>query len=182
MKDLEYYFILGVICFIISFIAIYKHFKKGYDGKINLSSYINLIGMSTTLSLFLGWIGAMIVGGITLGIYSSNIEHRDYEKHYLYITSVNRGNDIEGDFFLGSGTIKEKSYYYFYYKSKYGYKLDKVDADNSYIVETDEGKPRITKVKTKYNQDHFIKITYGGFKRYIIYVPKNTIVRDFKLK
>ena len=91
--------------------------------------------------------------------------------HIVDIMSINRGSSVEGHFSLGSGTIEETSYYFYYYETDRGIKLGKVEADDTYIVETSEFIPSIYEVK---EANTFL--TYN-----ILYVPIGTVMTVYNL-
>ena len=63
------------------------------------------------------------------------------------ILSIKQDNSVNGHFILGTGSIQDVQYYFYYYNTDKGIKLDKVKSDKSYIIETDEYEPSIYKVK-----------------------------------
>ena len=91
--------------------------------------------------------------------------------HIVDIMSISRGSSVEGHFSLGSGTIEETSYYFYYYETDKGIKLGKVEADDTYIVETDEFIPSIYEVKEA-----------NTFSTYnTLYVPFGTVMTVYSL-
>lgn len=107
-----------------------------------------------------------------------------YEKeHYLYIYSLKNQNDTSGDFFLGSGAIESTEYYYYFYKGQNGYRRSKERVYDVSIQETDSRRPEIVKIiKTYSHEKSFIKWTpQTHSENYIMYVPTNTIIRNFKV-
>ena len=91
--------------------------------------------------------------------------------HIVDIMSISRGSSVEGHFALGSGTVEEKSYYFYYYETEKGIKLGKVPADNTYIVETDKFVPSIYEIK---EANTFF--TYNS-----LYVPIGTVMTVYSL-
>ena len=91
--------------------------------------------------------------------------------HIVDIMSISRGSSVEGHFALGSGTIEEQSYYFYYYETEKGIKLGKIPADNTYIVETNEFVPSIYEVKAA---NTFF--TYNN-----LYVPVGTVMTVYSL-
>jgi len=103
------------------------------------------------------------------------------------IASINRGSQLTGSFFLGTGSIGSRSYYYTYIKEDKGFMLTKYRTSTTHIVETDVGVPKIT-----YNNyacpKPFTSWLLGGtrMRNYtewnkVFHVPPNTILREFKL-
>lgn len=137
----------------------------------------------------IGWIFYMIIPSFAAGILFSELNPKKStvkEYHYLYIKSLRNISSTEGEFFLGSGSIESVEYYYFFYQSTIGLKRSKIPVNNISIIETDERPPEIVKRKQCYSQDTFIKwrcreIDSRREDAYIMYVPKNTIIKEFKV-
>ena len=91
--------------------------------------------------------------------------------HIVDIMSINRGSSVEGHFSLGSGTIEETSYYFYYYETDKGIKLGKVEADDTYIIETHEFIPSIYEVKEAN--------TFSTYNN--LYVPVGTVMTVYSL-
>lgn len=151
-----------------------------WSGISKLRDVSNFISYSVLYS-FMGMVSCFFIGLVVILGYSEFADYKEFEKRDVYINSINRGSEMNGNFFLGSGSIDTKQYYFYYYKSTYGYKLSKIEAYNTYIVETNDMKPQIVKTYKDYD-DGFISLKDGNVSiRNIIYVPKNTIVKDFVL-
>jgi len=168
-----------IISFLVGFFYVKKHWDTDTSILDNLLSSIGIMVFSIVISIFASLI---IVCGV-IGIYSLFVDHNEVEKHYVYPVSINREKDVEGEFILGSGSVESVNYYYFYYETIYGYKLSKIESNNTYIVETNKRKPQIVEVVKSYNQNSFLKLSDSKEPlRVIIYVPKNTIIKNFSLK
>lgn len=113
-----------------------------------------------------------LIGGIGIPI-SATMYHDskiEYTKHMVNIISLDRETGVYGRFTLGSGTVSDRAVYYYYYQVKENtYKLDKLYANECYIVETDEYQPSIYKIKEKGQLNYY----------YNIYVPFGTIVISY---
>jgi len=144
---------------------------------------------------FLAFIGTF---GITLGIFliiscfsSINIKYEKCPKFGVtYINSLSVNSSISGNFFLGSGRIENKDYYYYISNSEFGYKISKLENDGNTYVKEDikiNNKPFIE--FTKYNAVHinwFAKIIFKNkfFSKdgeTIIHVPLNTIIKEYNV-
>lgn len=95
----------------------------------------------------------------------------EYTKHLTDIISLHRGDGIEGSFILGSGHVQDVQYYFYYYETPKGIKLGKIEAEDSYIVETNSITPSIYEVKESGTVDVY----------YNIYVPVGTVVASYTL-
>ena len=106
-----------------------------------------------------------------IGICHYPVYQTPSKTHIVDIMSINRGSSVEGHFSLGSGTIEETSYYFYYYETDKGIKLGKVEADDTYIIETHEFIPAIYEVKEA-----------NTFSTYnILYVPIGTVMTVYSL-
>lgn len=100
------------------------------------------------------------------------------------IVSIERDSLIHGSFFLGTGSIDEVMYYFAYTQlSDGGFYLAKMRISRSIIYETDSAKPY---VRVWWNTAECLtsQFDWGNspfWKRIEIYVPKNTIIKEFHL-
>lgn len=127
--------------------------------------------------MFYGLIATFIAFQIVQAIDREYIG--DDTEHYLYIYSLKNKSDVYGNFFLGSGTVSETEYYYFYYKSNYGYERHKLSTNDVSIVENDNTRPRIVERIRTYKGKYF-KWEDKSTEKYIMYVPTGTIIRQFR--
>jgi len=103
-----------------------------------------------------------------------------------YICSLSSNSDVSGSFCLGSGTVNEKSYYYYMANTDKGYMMSKVEATTpAYIKEDCESKPFIE--FTRYNctkQNWFSKLLFekeffNEDREVVIHVPKGTVIKNY---
>ena len=118
--------------------------------------------MIVLLGIFL--IVYLCVGTLILSIFSyrTNYEKRDVvEETEKEIVSLNLNKDIngsvDGGFILGigsvGGTVNTENYYYFYTKENNRYKLEKINAEEVFIEETNDNNSKIIYRKTKTVKD-----------------------------
>lgn len=101
----------------------------------------------------------------------TSIYHEHYTKLIGEIISIRTDNSISGRFYLGSGYVSDKNYYYYYIKTDNCYRLDKCDASRTYILEDDYHVPSVYEIKE-----------IGQMKTtYLIYVPVGTMVVSYTL-
>ena len=117
---------------------------------------------------------ASLVGIIGfVATFFCGLAERSYETIiYDNIYSV-RGtyDEIDGFFFLGTGTIDEDTYYVVFVEDERGYKLQKFDAIRTYIVEVDDGNYYVEHVKEKWTLSDY----------YVLYVPVGTIIVEYRI-
>ena len=109
---------------------------------------------------------------------------RETEEHDWYIHSLGNDKYTEGDFFIGSGSIEEVDYYFFYVNTIKGMARIKRPVNDCYIIETDNRRPEIVGIKYIHDdKDKFFKVWFEDVvTEYKIYVPKGTIVKDFRVR
>lgn len=118
------------------------------------------------------WMAAALLTAtlITGGCHCCRVYKRDSFQNYVTeIISLERDSEISGSFFLGSGSVKEEQYYYFYIPTDRGYKLDSKKCKETYIVEDDTITPCLYSCKDA-----------GSYSEYYqLYVPTNTVVKEY---
>jgi len=147
----------------------------------------------------LGSFGALLVWLIT----ANTLENKITETSYIYkeapIASLRNDNQLHGEFFLGCGTISEYEYYFFFKENKNGrLEREKISVNCVEIEETDLKSPCLAvPYKVRYlnkskmknyrlwfiNKENEEKVNdYHDFhQKRILYVPKGTIITNFKL-
>ena len=121
-------------------------------------------------SILLLVIATVVSTGLGFGITNLNGYYNYSYSRYMYnIVSIERDSSVSGSFFLGSGHIDSKMYYFFYHETDKGYKLDKLEHDETYIIETDSETPHLDEIKEEQSWDSY----------YVLTVPTNTIVKEF---
>jgi hypothetical protein len=96
------------------------------------------------------------------------------------IVSLDYSDSISGPFFLGSGSISGERLYYAYTKEGNLYKLISLNAERTYLEESDET-PSVWDFGC--NEDSlrmawFMDICQG--EKTVLKIPKNSIIKDFK--
>jgi len=130
--------------------------------------------------------------GLTvLSIFVSIHLRIDYGKKIDYFTpeekcqiySLGNNHSIKGSFGLFSGTIDKVEYYFFFIKNNKGFQRKEVPVKKTYLIETDSIQPQLMKMNRKYQDENkFWKIIDDyRVNHFKIYVPKNTIIRKFKV-
>ena len=89
-----------------------------------------------------------------------------YEIYSMRIDSV-----VSGRFVLGAGSFESKLHYYVLVDGKYGYEIEKINAEDLYIIETDEISPRYTTEKKAWEFNFINRL----------YVPLGTITVNYSV-
>jgi len=102
------------------------------------------------------------------------------------IKSLNVSTSFSGSFVIGTGTFYSRMFFVTYVKTSHGLHLKKIPYNLSYIIEYD-GPPKLKELKCKVllNSMSWLgsKKEYSNTRvlRYIIYVPKGTVIEKYKL-
>jgi len=97
------------------------------------------------------------------------------------IVALKDSQNIDGRFYLMGGYVKEDLYYYYAKETEFGYKCDKIKANDSFVVYTD-GHPKIeTYISTSFK--HWWTYIYAipVHTHYSIYVPAGTVTNEYKI-
>jgi hypothetical protein len=137
------------------------------------SDYFAGIFIGFIFSLFL----AMVLAINVPKEISNTQEVRQYD-----LVSFNDSGQLDGRFFLGSGTVNESMYYRFYYEKGKGFNYNKIEANSVKNIYYDDD-PRIIKYRiTKKPKGLWSLMTFGFYDYYyLIYVPEGSIKRQFNL-
>lgn len=122
----------------------------------------------------------IIVSALLIAVLASSCE--ELVEGRMELVALNDHSSIEGDFyFLGSGTLQERMYYYCYLKGESGLmKMYQIDASHAKINYIDENTdPHITYTYYPHNREEFL----DQWKMYniIFHIPEGSIKRQFNL-
>jgi len=177
-----YLFFICVAVFILVFIIImitgntsFKHNPR----KIILHVFGNLM-----LSIVVGAVLFFIAGNIA----GAFLEKEQVKDGYTKLYSMGDVFGSGGNFFLGSGNLETRGYYFYYYKSGKGHKQGKVEADGATIIQDNSEVPRIQYYKEIFVNDNHYKWALHSFadgqggcrdNEKDIFVPKGSIEKDY---
>jgi len=141
-------------------------------------------------AVFFGSLASFIFGGVIFVFYATyvtgSLETEERVKASYDLVSLDANEDINGSFetafFVGSGYIGEDLYYHFYYETSKGIKYVKKRAESMYIIETD-GNPRYV-IYANYIKDEthdYYRENRSRETRRVLYIPKGTIKRNYKV-
>lgn len=136
---------------------------------------------------FIGSILVLLMVAISSGQPKSVEEVVWYTKHIHTLKDANSG--LEGSFFLGTGSIGSTWYYQAYVNTEDGFHKEKFKQNITYIKEVDHIKPKVEKYIEVTHNNWFetwltgVAISNGCcYTKIILYVPKGTIIREFRLE
>lgn len=150
-----------VISILVSCIACFMSIKIDEEDTITKKSIISFI---VILALSLGI-------GIPLETHCYNSQ---YEKVVYKIKSLKSEVGASGRFFLGSGHIEARAYYFFYVEYDKGYRIEKIPTSNTYITALEESEYDAPIFTNKKNKGEWCDY-------YMIYIPKDYIVFEFSI-
>lgn len=122
-----------------------------------------------------------------IGVFIKEVDANLTEDVAYEIYSINDNIEVSGRFVLGTGRIESTDYYYFYTKTDKGLKVEKIDATNAYIQETNEISPRVIYQYHKhiypkwYRKWFVLDPNPHGEVTTIIKVPTNTVTTQYIL-
>lgn len=128
---------------------------------------------------------ASIVIGFVIGlIIGFGIKHETIEvENVVYLETINDNNNINGNFFLGSGNINGVWKYTYYYRDGDAYYLEQINANGVPIKYTDD-LPRIEWIETVRTDASINKWSIRPVRKphnFTIYIPKGSILQNYSL-
>lgn len=135
--------------------------------------------MLSLVTLVMGSLITLLILVFSSGAVSSGDVFEFEQVEDTPIIALKDNQNTEGHFYLTGGYVNEGLYYYYAIETEFGYKTEKVKADNAYIKYTNE-QPHIE----RYEGDFADAWRYlWGFPvcidRYIIYCPEGTVDETF---
>ena len=165
------WFILGLIGFVVFFIWFIVEEWEWSDWGERVFSPLLTFLFILLISVLCCFISSLI---------ASEVAELDYTKaNDTEIIALKDNQNISGGFFIMSGYVDEDLYYYYAKETVYGYKIEKVKAENSYIKYTND-KPHIETYEAEFKSgvaDVFAVCVSDN--RYVIYCPENTITTEY---
>lgn len=122
-------------------------------------------------------ISFVVILALSLGIsipLETNCYNSQYENVVYKIKSLKSEVGASGRFFLGSGHIEARAYYFFYVEYNKGYRIEKIPTSNTYITALEESEYDAPVFTNKKNKGEWCDY-------YMIYIPKDYIVFEFSI-
>lgn len=163
------------ICIIVSFsFLIFGSDFRLYFGileKILMGITFILISMLLTL----------IFGIAAIGIATANSEVRYEVTSSKDIIALQDNDSVNGNFFLGTGSVNDKMKYVYMVKDNEGYRMETLNANEVTIVYSDEKKVEIQEARfANKNIGLWFGVPMSDVK-YKIYVPEGTIKNEYNI-
>lgn len=164
--------LLGMIIGIFSY-----HYHKEYTKAIVYTIFLMFVG---------ALVGALVSMMLSSALYKSKVP---LAKSRIDISAMSDGTSMYGHFFLGSGTIKDVQYYYYYeLLDNGGFKQNKVTVSNTVIFESEDTTGYMVTFTYVLPDNHWAKgwIVDGcdcssEKDTYEFHIPKGSVQREFKL-
>lgn len=166
--------IIGFIIVVVLNIYIWRDTYESVGSKIGY----------TFMSLLTGFIASLFILLVASGIFGCFLDDADYSYDLSYSTKIvalKDNQNISGSYFVFSGYVDEKLYYYYAKETEFGYKTEKIAADECYIKYTDDT-PKLETYTSNFKNEIFY--WFAGplvDSRTIIYCPENTITTEFNI-
>lgn len=164
------WFIIGFIAAVAIIIGVFRDDLYGWGERIG-ASFLTL-----TISLLISSMVCLCASGIM----SCCVEIEYNVVSDTKIIALKDNQNISGNFYILGGYVDEDLYYYYATETEFGYKTEKIKADNAYIKYTD-GETHIE----RYMGDFANRTYFWGFPvcndRYIIYCPEGTVTNEFNV-
>lgn len=123
----------------------------------------------------------LVVLGLLL-IFTSGCSQTTFKTRYEVVSAFAK-SEVSGSFFLGCGRIGTEEYYFGFVKTKEGLRRFKAPTRLTVIIETSKYKPHILFIERAINNPHkYLRGQVWWADKIYLYVPKNTIIRRFKIK
>lgn len=162
---------LGFIVAVIAIIIICRDEDNYLDEKIGYSCAAFILSMIASVVLLL----------TSSAIVSSCAEMKYHVVSDTKIIALKDNQNINGNCYIMGGYVGEDLYYYYTTETEFGYKTEKIKAENAYIKYTDE-EPHIEKYKGEFAND---AVNFWAApmctERCIIYCPEGTVTNEFNI-
>lgn len=148
-----------------------------FDGLYNFWEIIGFSVLKLTASM-LGSIVAFLLACFIIG----SCAKVDYNKvSDTKIIALKDNQNVSGSFYIMGGYVDEDLYYYYATETEFGYKTEKIEADNAYIKYTD-GETHIEEYEAEFVNDYVYWFAVPSVSnRYIIYCPEGTVTNEFSV-
>lgn len=169
-----FWLILGIIAIIITAICLYweEHLWLDwgdYFADLLLSSLVILLA-------------TVFLNIITSAICSTEANIQYELEGGQKIIALNDNIAGEGDTYLLRGHYEEDLCYFYCVEDELGYKVEKINADNTYVKYTDKDY-RIEQYNPVFKDDVLVFFASAPLQddRYIIYCPEDTIIEKYEI-
>lgn len=138
-----------------------------------------------TVIVFLSGTAGILLVLAMIGLLATcfNVEADKYSSVTTHnLKSVSAGSNVDGSFFLGSGSVDEEQYFFYAYEQDGWVQLDKVPVSESRVSETvsaDEARLVIT--KTDHYHHWLFPVRLKETHNYDFYVPEDSVVETYEI-
>lgn len=165
------WFIIGFIVAAIIIVCICRDDWNDLGEKIGLS----------VLTLLTSFLISLIVLLCASLIISCTAEIEYDKVSDTKIVALKDNQNVSGSFYIMGGYVDEDLYYYYATETEFGYKTEKISANNAYIKYTD-GETHIERYDGKFaNEITNLWAVPMCNNRYVIYCPEGTVTNEFNV-
>lgn len=165
------WFIIGLIAAVVTIVCICRDEWNDLGEKIGYS----------ILAIFTSFVLSVIVLILASAIISCGAEFEYVKVSDTKIVALKDNQNVNGSFYIMGGYVDEDLYYYYATETEFGYKTEKISADNAYIKYTD-GETHIERYMGRFaNANTNIWAFPWCDDRYIIYCPDGTVTNEFNI-
>ena len=143
----------------------------------DLSEKIFLSITFAMITILIALLGLLMTSSIATGCVEIDYNISSDTK----IIALKDNQNVNGNFYIFGGYVNEELYYYYAKETEFGYKTDKIPANDVYIKYT-ESDPHIEEYTGTFKNDivSFFAVPLNCY-RYVIYCPENTITTEFNV-
>ena len=178
MEESTFYIIAILVTIILGFFIGSKYIVEAWESNVGIrGKLLSIGGVIFATLIFSGFIGT-IISLIGIGIYSNFIDYTPLEKHVVYLEPITTDNNKS--VYVSSGVYNNGFMNYtYYYNSKHGLKMDKVESTHVYIVKDDTRRPELVNIYKDFTQNSSIKLSRSSEPIGVIfYIPTNSIIKS----
>ena len=138
--------------------------------------------LETIATLMVSFFITAFIVTLSSDIISMNDNVIEYNKVLdSKIIALKDNQNVNGNFYIMGEYIDKDLYYYYAIETEFGYKTEKIKAENAYIKYTND-EPHIEKYNPDFtNETLYFLGTCTRDDRYIIYCPDGTVTNEFNI-
>lgn len=165
------WFIIGFIVWVA--ITIYFIYDSWYGWGEKIGGSILVFFVSLLISLMVWFVASAITS------CCAEIEYNMVSD--TKIIALKDNQNVSGNFYIMGGYVDEDLYYYYATETEFGYKTEKIKADNAYIKYTN-GETHIERYQAEFVNaiSYFFGVPICD-DRYIVYCPDGTVTNEFNV-
>lgn len=162
---------------ILAFYMVYEIILKNDDSFIGVIFFTIISFFISLLTLFFTIPIALLIGFTMPQFEKINDEY--------HLVALRDAIGLQGNFFLGYGSVHDQAKYYFYKKTNdNGLQLDSVDASDATVYQDEQTNPYIVEHAKDFKKNwyYLFGLPIGIFSQdYKIHIPPNSVLQGYNL-